>query len=576
MKIFILNPLLFTGKLSKIARKRQPLELAYIASLLRHDHKVRLLDANALNLDLENTIAEIKNFNPDILILTSTPVDRWEVPSHEHIKLLIKNIIQTINSVEIPYIILTGAHGTLMPEYILQKTKTNVSCPQPNTLSSVIPAKAGIQETQLLTKTNFLDPRLRGDDKRQIQKSFNIIFIVRGEPELIVKNLVNEIDSTKNYKNVLGISYLENNQVINNPNAERIKNLDEFVSENKDYFKNMLGVSQNIHVLDVFNHLIKTIEENPIKDFSIQSLDKYSNKPEIYTLLYCANQASVIDNFGNDAIIWEWGHTVGIPRDEVKNTAISIIGKEKAKVLENVLSLLYFSLEPNTFDFFYDFKTIESNVMLKDNLNEVLTNMDLTQMLIESKISNKKVGFDDYQTFSAKQLLTLYNSPTHYAQGFSPNEQPKNNAQIVWLDSSSGVGIFYEGKINAVVSMYCPTKDTLMLVQYQYINPVNQHRKKGVLELEHTGTPLALHYFDIKKFAVALGKYISKELGMQRVAIQSAENNMWVKKNMEDPKAGLTIERAKVVYDKNALSHGFNPDSNLRNNLVITLDKDYS
>ncbi|PIP29385.1 hypothetical protein COX27_01820 [Candidatus Kuenenbacteria bacterium CG23_combo_of_CG06-09_8_20_14_all_36_9] len=177
MKIFILNPLLFTGKLSKIARKRQPLELAYIASLLRHDHKVCLLDANALNLDLEDTITEIKNFNPEILILTSTPVDRWEVPSHEHIKLLIKNIIQTINSVEIPYIILTGAHGTVMPEYILQKTKVN--------------------------------------------------FVVRGEPEIIVKNLVNEIAGHKNYKNILGISYLENNQVINNPNAERIKNLDE-------------------------------------------------------------------------------------------------------------------------------------------------------------------------------------------------------------------------------------------------------------------------------------------------------------------------------------------------------------
>ena len=78
MKIFILNPLLFTGKLSKIARKRQPLELAYIASLLRHNYEVRLLDANALNLNLEDTITEIKNFNPDILILTSTPVDRWE------------------------------------------------------------------------------------------------------------------------------------------------------------------------------------------------------------------------------------------------------------------------------------------------------------------------------------------------------------------------------------------------------------------------------------------------------------------------------------------------------------------
>src|SRR3989339_398779 len=108
MKIFILNPFLFTGKLSKLSRKRQPLSLAYIASLLRDKYEIRLLDANALNLDLDQTITEIKKFNPEILILTSTPIDRWEVPSHEHIKLLIKNIIQTINSVEIPYIILTG------------------------------------------------------------------------------------------------------------------------------------------------------------------------------------------------------------------------------------------------------------------------------------------------------------------------------------------------------------------------------------------------------------------------------------------------------------------------------------
>lgn len=192
MKIFILNPLLFTGKLSKIARKRQPLELAYIASLLRRDNEIKLVDANALELNLNQTIQEIRNFNPDILILTSTPVDRWEVPSHEHIKLLIKNIVQTIKNIHIPYIILTGAHGTVMPEYIFKKT-------------SVPPVGA----------YNYTSLR-------------NNLFIVRSEPELIVKNLVNEIDGNKNYKNIAGISYYdENNNFINNPLASRNQNLDD-------------------------------------------------------------------------------------------------------------------------------------------------------------------------------------------------------------------------------------------------------------------------------------------------------------------------------------------------------------
>ncbi len=220
MKIFILNPFLFTGKLNKIARKRQPLDLAYIASLLRSEHEIELLDANALELNLEDTIKDIKNFNPEILILTSTPVDRFEVPSHSHIKLLIKNIIQTINSVEIPYIILTGAHGTVMPEYILNKTLLQ------NVIPSVAERSRGIPSTT--EKTNYTpDPDFRRDDNKEIHDSSNQLFIVRSEPELIVQNLVKEISTNQNYQNVLGISYLANNKIINNPPAERIKNLDE-------------------------------------------------------------------------------------------------------------------------------------------------------------------------------------------------------------------------------------------------------------------------------------------------------------------------------------------------------------
>ena len=176
MKIFILNPFLFTGKLSKLSRKRQPLELAYIANLLRQNHEIKLLDANALNLSLKETINEIKKFNPEILILTSTPIDRWEVPSHAHIKFLIENLVSIINNLNIPYIILIGSHGTVMPNWLLEKTKVN--------------------------------------------------FIVRNEPELTVLNLVKGISFKNDITGIKGISFIKDGKIINNPDAERNKDLD--------------------------------------------------------------------------------------------------------------------------------------------------------------------------------------------------------------------------------------------------------------------------------------------------------------------------------------------------------------
>jgi len=176
MKIFILNPFLFTGKLSKLSRKRQPLELAYIASLLRQNHEIKLLDANALNLGPEDTINEIKKFNPEILILTSTPIDRWEVPSHAHIKFLIENLVSIIKNLNIPYIILSGSHGTVMPDWLLEKTKVS--------------------------------------------------FIVRNEPELTVLNLVNAMSLKSDTAKIKGISFIKDGKVINNSDAERNKDLD--------------------------------------------------------------------------------------------------------------------------------------------------------------------------------------------------------------------------------------------------------------------------------------------------------------------------------------------------------------
>lgn len=177
MRIFILNPFLFTGRLAKLSRKRQPLSEAYIAAILRDEHEIRLLDANVSHTPLEEVIADIKQFNPDILVMTSTPADRWEVPSHAHIKLLINNTLRTLRETKIPITILTGSHGSVRPDWILQRCNVN--------------------------------------------------FIVRKEPELTTTELIRAIAKGEDTSQIKGISYMKDGVVVNNPDAARITNLDE-------------------------------------------------------------------------------------------------------------------------------------------------------------------------------------------------------------------------------------------------------------------------------------------------------------------------------------------------------------
>jgi len=174
MKIFILNPNFNLEKKSLMnVRIRQPLSLAIIAAILRQlNHEIKFLDANVLNLPESKIIKNIKKYEPEILILTSTPVDRWECPNS-----YIDHVFKIINQLDLKYKILIGSHGTVQPEWIF--------------------------------------------------KNCNIDFIIRGEPELVVKNLIQTITQDRNFKSILGLSWRQGNKIIHNPSAERITNLNE-------------------------------------------------------------------------------------------------------------------------------------------------------------------------------------------------------------------------------------------------------------------------------------------------------------------------------------------------------------
>jgi len=174
MKIFILNPLIYSKRKSIMnVRLRQPLSLAYIASLLlKEGYEIKFLDANVLNYNANQSASEIKEYNPDILILTSTPVDRWECPNS-----YIDSVFEIINKAKINPTILTGSHGSLTPDWIFKKC--------------------------------------------------SVQYIVRGEPEMIVLNLVNTIKNDDDLEKVKGISYKKDNKIFHNQDAPRIENLDD-------------------------------------------------------------------------------------------------------------------------------------------------------------------------------------------------------------------------------------------------------------------------------------------------------------------------------------------------------------
>lgn len=173
MKVFILNPPIYSKKKSIMpVRPRQPLSLAYIASLLlEKGYDIELLDANVLNYNVNQTVNRIKAYNPDVLILTSTSVDRWECPNS-----YIDSVFEIINKAEIDLTILTGSHGSVTPEWVFKKC--------------------------------------------------NVKFIVRGEPEITTLNLVEAIKRKENLENIKGISYKINDKIIHNEDASRIEALD--------------------------------------------------------------------------------------------------------------------------------------------------------------------------------------------------------------------------------------------------------------------------------------------------------------------------------------------------------------
>ena len=168
MKILLLSPPTTSAVKAVVGTTGPPLGLAYLASMVREEHEVRIVDSLAEGYDHGDVKRIMKGYDPDVVGITATTS---MMPDAYRVARMAKRLNENVK------VVMGGPHATFLPE------RTFRECP-------------------------YLD------------------FIVRGEGEVTFKELVDALEENKNPSNILGLSINMDGKVKNNPSRPLIENLD--------------------------------------------------------------------------------------------------------------------------------------------------------------------------------------------------------------------------------------------------------------------------------------------------------------------------------------------------------------
>ncbi|MFC1685666.1 B12-binding domain-containing radical SAM protein [Nanoarchaeota archaeon] len=171
MKILLISPNCKRklGKSFRVSPVLYPLGLAYLAAVLRRDkQKVKILDAEALNFKMKQIMDYVESYRPDVVGFSV------KTPAVYNVFRMAKKIKEKYPQIKI---VVGGPHPSAIPEES--------------------------------AKEEFID------------------FVVVGEGELTMLELVNELNGKKNFKKINGLVFRnKKNKVIVNKPREQIHDLD--------------------------------------------------------------------------------------------------------------------------------------------------------------------------------------------------------------------------------------------------------------------------------------------------------------------------------------------------------------
>ncbi len=168
MKILLISPPTKSVVKEVLSTTAPPAGLAYLASMVKREHDVKIVDSLIENLSFDKVEKIIKKFYPNLVGITATTS---MMPDAYKIARIVKNIDENIK------VVVGGPHSTFLPK------KTIEECP-------------------------YID------------------FVVRGEGEITFKELVDYMIGKKDVKEIRGLTYKQNGSIKSNPDREPIKNLD--------------------------------------------------------------------------------------------------------------------------------------------------------------------------------------------------------------------------------------------------------------------------------------------------------------------------------------------------------------
>jgi len=169
MRVMLVQPNSASIVKSVLGTTGPPLGLAYLASVLRDEHEVRIIDGLTLNYSADDLKRELKRYEPDVVGITATTpaiYDAYEVAE------LAKEFNPDIKTV------IGGPHVTFTAK-------------------------------ETLRECNALD------------------VVVRNEGELTIKELIDCFEKNAPLKNVRGITFRQNGEIKETESRPFIRNLDE-------------------------------------------------------------------------------------------------------------------------------------------------------------------------------------------------------------------------------------------------------------------------------------------------------------------------------------------------------------
>ncbi|MCL7387226.1 MAG: B12-binding domain-containing radical SAM protein [Thaumarchaeota archaeon] len=115
LRVCLVSPPYMSAVKYVVGVSSPPLGLAYLASMIRDEHEVKIIDSNVLNYSFDDVRREMKNFDPDVVGITSVTPSIYEAYK-------VADLAKSVR--EDCIVIMGGPHATFLPDEVLMECKS--------------------------------------------------------------------------------------------------------------------------------------------------------------------------------------------------------------------------------------------------------------------------------------------------------------------------------------------------------------------------------------------------------------------------------------------------------------------